>query len=301
MVVITKHRSLQDLPLTQAAGRSENAILLPAPIPRSEMSTFGISAPTTSTTVAMALGDALALAVGATVHEKPGAGPLEVFLQNHPGGAIGSDAIKSNHHNTLRSVAVPVDQIPIVFGSASSSIGSSIGSSNSSNSSNSSDNGMPSPAMSETSSESDLDVMTSTDPDPDQDQWCTTPPSRPSSSISSSAGTTHCDAMVRVSDCLRVAIRSPKGWVMTQEGHVVPPRRLLECSEIAEDLHAPRLRLIVRPHEMVQFPADTPLDAARRELESLAVKSQLRITEDTVVATTEHGRIVGVLEAGDLV
>lgn len=59
--------------------------LLPAPIPVTEVQSFGVSAPTTSTTVALALTDALALAVGRTLHTDPQA----AFKRNHPGGVIG--------------------------------------------------------------------------------------------------------------------------------------------------------------------------------------------------------------------
>lgn len=67
------------------AGR-EDGILLPAPIHQSEHKSFGVSAPTTSTTVALAIGDMLALTVADKIHAgKSG----EVFQRNHPGGAIG--------------------------------------------------------------------------------------------------------------------------------------------------------------------------------------------------------------------
>ena len=58
---------------------------LPAPIPVTEVQSFGVAAPTTSTTVALALTDALALAVARTLHTDPQA----AFKRNHPGGAIG--------------------------------------------------------------------------------------------------------------------------------------------------------------------------------------------------------------------
>lgn len=63
-----------------------DSILLPAPIPESEESTFGLCAPTTSTTVALAVADMLALAVADQMH---GSNSKEVFKRNHPGGAIG--------------------------------------------------------------------------------------------------------------------------------------------------------------------------------------------------------------------
>jgi len=63
-----------------------DAILLPAPIHESEESTFGVSAPTTSTTVAIAVGDMLALTAADRIHRDEAG---MVFKKNHPGGAIG--------------------------------------------------------------------------------------------------------------------------------------------------------------------------------------------------------------------
>ncbi|RFU32310.1 hypothetical protein B7463_g4038, partial [Scytalidium lignicola] len=64
-----------------------DAILLPAPIHESETLSFGVSAPTTSTTMALALGDALAVVISGELHQNSVA---QVFSQNHPGGAIGA-------------------------------------------------------------------------------------------------------------------------------------------------------------------------------------------------------------------
>lgn len=65
-------------------------ILLPAPIHEDEESSFGVCAPTSSTTVALVLGDALALAIARKLYPLPGKGPAEVFKSFHPGGAIGA-------------------------------------------------------------------------------------------------------------------------------------------------------------------------------------------------------------------
>ncbi|KAI9802685.1 MAG: hypothetical protein M1825_002707 [Sarcosagium campestre] len=81
LIMMTSHATS---PLTR--GRNSVA-LLPTPIPESEETSFGIAAPTTSTTVALALGDALALAVARKIHEARG--PGAVFRSHHPGGAIG--------------------------------------------------------------------------------------------------------------------------------------------------------------------------------------------------------------------
>ncbi|KLU92712.1 KpsF/GutQ family protein, partial [Magnaporthiopsis poae ATCC 64411] len=64
-------------------------VVLPAPIPVSEVDCLGIAAPTASTTVALALGDALAVAIGRELHGGV-EGVASVFARNHPGGAIGA-------------------------------------------------------------------------------------------------------------------------------------------------------------------------------------------------------------------
>ncbi|KAK6359777.1 hypothetical protein TWF696_000915 [Orbilia brochopaga] len=96
-------------PLTK--GR-ENAMLLPTPLHETEEATFGVSAPTTSTTVAMALGDALALSVADTMHQIEGRRTRDVFHAFHPGGAIGGQK------KVLADWAVDVADIPVLEGTA---------------------------------------------------------------------------------------------------------------------------------------------------------------------------------------
>ncbi|KAM0723436.1 hypothetical protein Q7P37_000422 [Cladosporium fusiforme] len=85
IIALSSHTSPSACPLLVDRTR-ETGILLPAPIPASEESTFGVSAPTTSTTVALAVSDMLALTVAGQMHRS---GKREVFKRNHPGGAIG--------------------------------------------------------------------------------------------------------------------------------------------------------------------------------------------------------------------
>ncbi|KAK4448291.1 arabinose 5-phosphate isomerase [Podospora aff. communis PSN243] len=63
-----------------------DTILLPAPVHEPETTSFGVSAPTTSTTVALAVGDALAMVASQELHPSV----ASVFAKNHPGGAIGA-------------------------------------------------------------------------------------------------------------------------------------------------------------------------------------------------------------------
>lgn len=66
-----------------------DGILLPAPIHELEEVSFGVCAPTTSTTVAIAVGDMLMLTLAQALYADT---TKHVFKKNHPGGAIGENA-----------------------------------------------------------------------------------------------------------------------------------------------------------------------------------------------------------------
>jgi hypothetical protein len=86
ILAITAHTDASKCLLLQ---ERPDAILLPAPIHELEEVSFGVCAPTTSTTVAIAVGDMLALTVAEAMHEEE---TKHVFKKNHPGGAIGDTA-----------------------------------------------------------------------------------------------------------------------------------------------------------------------------------------------------------------
>ena len=112
LIAMTSHTELSSCPLL--AGRP-NRVLLPSPIHESEKTSFTVSAPTTSTTVALALGDALALAVAQRLHLSPSK-TAEVFLSNHPGGAIGA-AVSTDafivSKSLMSDISISVDEIHI--------------------------------------------------------------------------------------------------------------------------------------------------------------------------------------------
>lgn len=72
----------------------EYGILLPAPIHELEEDSFGVNAPTTSTTVALAVADMLTLTIA---DQLQGTTKKQVFKRNHPGGAIGM-----NHREAVK-------------------------------------------------------------------------------------------------------------------------------------------------------------------------------------------------------
>jgi D-arabinose 5-phosphate isomerase GutQ len=83
VIALTSHTKPRDCPLLR---QRPEGILLPAPIHELEEVSFGVCAPTTSTTVAIAVGDMLALTVADALHAHE---KSNVFRKNHPGGAIG--------------------------------------------------------------------------------------------------------------------------------------------------------------------------------------------------------------------
>lgn len=104
LLIITSHVKRETCAIIDARP---DAILLPAPIHESEVLSFGVSAPTTSTTIALALGDALAVTVSDELHPSVAA----VFGKNHPGGAIGQTY---QGPKTVLELAVPIENIPDV-------------------------------------------------------------------------------------------------------------------------------------------------------------------------------------------
>ncbi|KAF1911251.1 hypothetical protein BDU57DRAFT_107962 [Ampelomyces quisqualis] len=89
LLAITSHKRACECPLLCS---HPNTILLPAPVHELEEVSFGVCAPTTSTTVTIAVGDMLALTVAESMYEREECGVKDVFKRNHPGGAIGVKA-----------------------------------------------------------------------------------------------------------------------------------------------------------------------------------------------------------------
>ncbi|KAK2736666.1 hypothetical protein FQN57_000603 [Myotisia sp. PD_48] len=111
VIVMTAHTEPATCALLADANGSKT-ILLPSPVHECETVSFGVAAPTTSTTVALALGDALALAVARRLHTTPGRGPADVFKSFHPGGAIGAAVSASSGNTTPTSNSSYVSSTP---------------------------------------------------------------------------------------------------------------------------------------------------------------------------------------------
>lgn len=127
LILLTSHTRPETCEIiVRHRQHSDTAILLPAPIHEAETASFGVSAPTTSTTVALAVGDALAIVAARELHPSV----ADVFARNHPGGAIGAalwaDAKKQGREEeaevqertvktpNLRAVMVSLEDIPVL-------------------------------------------------------------------------------------------------------------------------------------------------------------------------------------------
>ena len=104
LIVLTSHTHPSTCEIVK---HRPDTILLPAPIHKSETDSFGFNAPTTSTTMALALGDALAVVISNELHINVQA----VFSQNHPGGAIGQAIPKK-----LSDLVIPISEITDIGG-----------------------------------------------------------------------------------------------------------------------------------------------------------------------------------------
>lgn len=105
LIIVTAHTHPSTCAIIE---QRPDAILLPSPIHESETDSFGVSAPTTSTTIALALGDALAVAISNEMYSSV----AEVFSRNHPGGAIGQATQAVRTKTTVSDLAVPFSSIP---------------------------------------------------------------------------------------------------------------------------------------------------------------------------------------------
>lgn len=108
VIALTGQVRVEDCRLLDGLGE-DVGILLPAPVEESEEASFGVAAPTTSTTVALAVADMLALTVAGEMH---GNRKREVFKRNHPGGAIGMKSVVNEVKRARREVDVTVLELP---------------------------------------------------------------------------------------------------------------------------------------------------------------------------------------------
>ncbi|EEA26098.1 hypothetical protein TMatcc_005652 [Talaromyces marneffei ATCC 18224] len=209
IIAITSHIHPSTCPLL-SFNSPDMTILLPAPLHIDEETSFGLSAPTSSTTVALALGDALALATAQKLHNQPGQGPAEVFKGYHPGGAIGAaaataEAIKS----AISTPSTSMTTSPSLESLADAGVKLSLNDT--------------------TSAKADGSAICTSEHFVATECIPTVLPSRQPSSTTAAEEPKE---QIRILDILLSAIQNPtsKSWVKLSETSIIPPQLLRTCT-----------------------------------------------------------------------
>ncbi|KAJ5550037.1 Sugar isomerase (SIS) [Penicillium sp. DV-2018c] len=287
VIALTSHTHPEACPLLALHGPAGLGMLLPAPVHEDEESSFGVRAPTSSTTVALALGDALAIATARKLHTATGKSPAEVFRGFHPGGAIGAAAAAAAAAATPLTTP-STDMSMGTYDSPTSSV--SLRWEEIANTPSSPFTLQPPPEQRIIS----LDILVPFDQIP----TTFSPPS-------------HSSGDVRLLDILLTAIQHPnaKSWVLLSPSEIIPPRHLRSLVCPGEDMD-----LIVS--EAVARNPDTPFVVPRSNWLTVphsALLSELRrvVSESrggsnpiSVIAVMKDmaspDSCIGVMEAEDL-
>ncbi|EGO60177.1 hypothetical protein NEUTE1DRAFT_14110, partial [Neurospora tetrasperma FGSC 2508] len=228
LILLTSHTRPETCEIVR---QRPDTILLPAPIHEPETKSFGVSAPTTSTTVALSVGDALAMVASHELHPSVS----KVFAKNHPGGAIGA---------ALRGSSVSPSP------SISSSTSGTTPSSSRTTSSMSISSQPPSPPSPSPARRSLRDLSI-----PLHEIPCLETP------LHNQPGHDPITPTLTAADLLLAAYASPSGWVrLSHGGGVVSPSRIkrLTPSQLSLSLSDPRLSWLVTPQtEFLSLTADT--------------------------------------------
>ncbi|EEH05622.1 sugar isomerase [Histoplasma capsulatum G186AR] len=280
LIAITAHESPDLCPLL-ADSNSPDPILLTAPVHEHEDISFGLPAPMTSTTVALALGDALALATSRKLYNSPDKGPAEVFKGFHPGGAIGA--------------ASAVSTTPVSESASSSISASSI---------------FSEPLLPK------REPQVTPAPSPNRDR-CISDIGTPFSVIHpiSPQSTQHLGKH-SIIDVLRGAVRSPaaRSWVLLSPTAIIPPEQVCRLSEernVEMSLQDLPYAADVIVHKKDWFHVSK--DSTTKEVKGLIIKFNeacghvigrltAKSTMSSVIAITDGvtGDIISVVEGKDL-
>ncbi|CAG7938410.1 unnamed protein product [Penicillium nalgiovense] len=283
VIALTSHTHPASCPLLSLHGPLGMGILLPAPIHEDEEASFGVRAPTSSTTVALSLGDALAIATARKLHTATGKSPAEVFRGFHPGGAIGAAAAEtplttpSSGMSTrtfdfpMSSVSLPWEEItntPLIPPFT-----------------------LQLPPEQRVISRDMLVLL---------DQIPTVSPSS-----SQSPGD------VRLLDILLTAIQHPsaKSWVLLSPSEIIPPRRIRALLSHSGDMDMrvsevmarnPGTPFVVPRSKWLLVPDTTPLAEIRHTVSESRNRSDAVSVVAVVKDTASPGSPLGVMEAEDL-
>ncbi|EGD83808.1 hypothetical protein H112_07486 [Trichophyton rubrum D6] len=255
VIVITAYKQPSSCPLL-AGSSNANTILLPSPIHEPEEVSFGVCAPTSSTTVALAVGDALALAVARRLHTTPGRGPAEVFKGYHPGGAIGAAAAAA------ASTSISGSSTPLTSTSTTPSQSMSV-------------NGIPDdhesslPPAGTTLCRSITDIMIPAE---------LIPTASPRNGYP-----------LRVVDVMRASLRgsTSQPWAFIRPGYIVSPRRLrsmVACNDPEDSIENVDRDMSIghQSEEWVRVPSTSTVDNVRQTLDR---QKQTNIASPSNIAT----------------
>ncbi|RAH55311.1 SIS domain-containing protein [Aspergillus piperis CBS 112811] len=265
VIAITSHMVSSTCPLL-SFHPSNMGILLPAPIHEDEETSIGVCAPTSSTTVALSLGDALAIATARRLHTAPGRGPAEIFKGFHPGGAIGaaSMALTPMSMSSASSSAAPSDYIPAQ--QTTNSFPQSDGKPN------------QRPLV--------RDMLVSLDQIP---------------RVSASGKVRLLDILLTA-----IQHPNAKSWVHLSPSEIVPPRHLRFVSQSNYvDMHVSAFTELGLPFgvsrkDWFRLTSSSTIDDARRLVSEAGASSGIPVTVVAVMDNTNPDHCLGVIEAEDL-
>ncbi|PYI05451.1 SIS domain-containing protein [Aspergillus sclerotiicarbonarius CBS 121057] len=265
VIAITSHMRPSTCPLL-SFHPSNMGILLPAPIHEDEESSIGVCAPTSSTTVALSLGDALAIATARRLHTSPGRGPAEIFKSFHPGGAIGaaSMALTPMSMSSASSSSAPSDYIPAQQTATS----------------------FPQSDSKPNQRPLVCDMLVSLDQIP---------------KVSASGKVRLLDILLTA-----IQHPNAKSWVHLSPSEIVPPRHLRFVSQTNYvDMHVSAfvelgLPFGVSRKDWLRIPSSSTIDDARRLVSDASASSETSVTVVAVMHDINSDECLGVIEAEDL-
>ncbi|KAJ5603758.1 hypothetical protein N7537_006714 [Penicillium hordei] len=284
VIALTSHTHPASCPLLSLHGPSGMGILLPAPIHEDEESSFGVSAPTSSTTVALSLGDALAIATARKLHTATGKSPAEVFRGFHPGGAIGAAAAAAETPLTTPSSGMSTR----AFDSPASSMS------------------LPWEEITNTQL-----IPPFTLHSPPEQRVISRDMLVPLDQIpTASASSSQSPGDVRLLDILLTAIQNPnaKSWVLLSPSEIIPPRHIRALLSPGGDMDMrvseviaknPGTSFVVPQSKWLLVADSTPLAEIRRTVSESRNRSD-SVSVVAVVKDTASGSFLGVMEAEDL-
>ncbi|KAJ5405341.1 hypothetical protein N7465_006625 [Penicillium sp. CMV-2018d] len=285
VIALTSHTHPASCPLLSLHGPSGMGILLPAPIHEDEESSFGVSAPTSSTTVALSLGDALAIATARKLHTATGKSPAEVFRGFHPGGAIGAAAAAAETPLTTPSSGMSTT----AFDSPASSVS------------------LPWEEITNTQLIPPFNLQSPPEQRVISRDMLVALDQIPTVSASSSQS----PGDVRLLDILLTAIQNPnsKSWVLLSPSEIIPPRHIRALLSPGGDMDMrvseviaknPGTPFVVPQSKWLLVADSTPLAEIRRTVSESRNRSEPVSVVAVVKDKVSPDSFLGVMEVEDL-